>query len=210
MSKTAHILAADASRIPAAIKFHTGFHAMDADGIADALCALFIGPRPLLEQDENFRQIIPYVVIKQGSDFIGYVRGHGGGEARLHGKIAIGVGGHIDLPDIRMTSDGSVALWDTINDAACREIEEEVHFLDRGHLVNAAPPRWVGLLLCNDTAVDRVHIGVVGVLDVECEVLSNEDDSLTELDLFTAAELGQNEDRLENWTRLLLPFINHL
>ncbi len=206
MSKTAHILAVDAAALPDYI--HSGFHPMDEGSIFELLGgSLFVGPRPLLETDERFRQIIPYVVIKQGDEFIGYVRGSGGGEDRLHGKISIGVGGHIDLPDIEREHDGSINLAQTLGEAADREVDEEID-------ANVWFPqaKWVGLLSDNTDAVGRVHIGVVGLIhiDVGTEITSAEADTLTKLDAFSLSDLEQNRDRLESWTALLLPHLNDL
>lgn len=208
MSKTAHILAVDANNV---IFLPTGFHPMGEEEVLDHLTSagLFIGPRPMLEEDERFRQIIPYIVIKQGPDFLGYVRGTDGGEARLHGKIAIGAGGHIDLADVRLEPDGSVGLSVTLDLAGSRELEEELVF-SYGGLARLPPKiRWAGLLVDNTDAVGRVHIGVVGVAETECEITAKED-CISQLDSFSAEDLAAAEDRLESWSKLLLPHLDKL
>ena len=61
-------------------------------------------PRGEMEQDPSFKQLIPYVVFRH-TDPAGavhvfqYTRGGGQGEARLHAKRSVGVGGHISTED---------------------------------------------------------------------------------------------------------------
>lgn len=199
MSKTAHILAVDAERIPANFEA-TGFHQAGAASL-EALteAGLFIGPRPLLENDERFRQIIPYVVVTAPNGHIlTYVRGASGNEARLHGKLSIGAGGHIDLSDIKLHADGSIDLATTIAASAGRELQEELGLM--GYRVT-----WLGLLADNEDAVGRVHIGVVGVVNLghQSQVRTFED-TLENVIFMTLEELSAAQDRLEGWTRLLI------
>ena len=76
---------------------------LDAAGV-------WFGPKPVLEQDESFRQIIPYVVLRCGGNYLTYTRGATGGESRLHAKISMGFGGHVDLPDIKTDEKGLLDL----------------------------------------------------------------------------------------------------
>ena len=205
------ILAVEAVGLPAIYgsKQHDGLHPMSHEDtiktLADA--GTWLGPRGRLEEDPRFRQIIPYVIIRQNGKIVTYVRGASGGEARLHGKLSIGLGGHIDLPDVWFNDRATVNMSDTLEGAADRELAEEVD-LDS---VLRNEIKWVGLLTCNETEVDRVHIGVVGVLDVvgigEHGVVHPKEDSQENLVLMSPAELEAESSRLESWTRLCLPFL---
>jgi predicted NUDIX family phosphoesterase len=206
MSKTAHILAVDSRRMKMTGFVHTS-HEVAVAALED--CGLFIGPRQILEQDDRFRQIIPYIIVTQGKDIIGYVRGASGGEARLHGKIAIGVGGHIDLPDVEKNEDGSINLGETLAEASMRELREEIKITDLGRTLDFPDPKWVGLLIDSSNEVGRVHIGIVGIVDADGEVHSLEE-SQEGIDSFSIADLEQNKDRLESWTALLLPHLGEL
>lgn len=117
-------------------------------------------PRPEMEQDPSFKQLIPYVIFRY-TDPAGvahvfqYTRGKGQGEGRLHSKRSIGVGGHIssidaDSPDLNPYLEGMR-----------RELEEEVEI--------ATPYRDTLAGLINDdlTEVGRVHLGIVHLCDVE-------------------------------------------
>ena len=51
-------------------------------------------PRDEAEQRPDYKQIIPYVILRRGDEVFVTRRLSKGGEARLHGKISIGIGGH--------------------------------------------------------------------------------------------------------------------
>ncbi|MEG1686418.1 MAG: hypothetical protein RR276_00900, partial [Angelakisella sp.] len=53
-------------------------------------------PRPEAENDPTRKQIIPYVVLCRGSEVFATRRLNKGGEARLHGLLSLGIGGHIN------------------------------------------------------------------------------------------------------------------
>jgi hypothetical protein len=55
--------------------------------------------RDAAEGDPNFKQLIPYMVIRHGSQFLAYTRGKKGSETRLHALKSIGVGGHVEPCD---------------------------------------------------------------------------------------------------------------
>ena len=56
-------------------------------------------PRDEAEQRPDYKQIIPYVILRRGDEVFVTRRLSKGGEARLHGKISIGIGGHITPVD---------------------------------------------------------------------------------------------------------------
>src|SRR6476469_2162457 len=76
-------------------------------------------PRPEMEEDPSYKQIIPYVIFRSGDRIFRYTRGKTQGEARLHAKRSIGVGGHVDEPD----ADGRATL-DAYEVALRRELDE--------------------------------------------------------------------------------------
>jgi len=78
-----------------------------------------------VEQDPSIKQIIPYLMVRHGGRIFVFQRSAAGGEARLHGKYSIGVGGHINRSDV----EGDVDLLEA---GLRRELEEEL-------VVDAAP-----------------------------------------------------------------------
>jgi predicted NUDIX family phosphoesterase len=179
----------------------SGFHPCESDAALEILEAagLWFGPRAMLEDAPEFRQIIPYVILKLGDRFVRYTRTPAGGEARLHGKTSIGLGGHIDLPDAKSVGD-RFDLAATAAAAARRELDEEL----------GAPviegQDWIGLLVDNDSEVGRVHIGLVGLWTVHEPVRSAED-AIAEIGLCTLHDLHADRDRLEGWSQLVLPYL---
>ena len=55
--------------------------------------------RDLAEKDFEYKQIIPYVVLRFGDSVFSYVRGKKSTESRLVSNRSIGVGGHIEPND---------------------------------------------------------------------------------------------------------------
>lgn len=133
-----------------------------------ALHGLEFKRRGDVEEDESLLQIIPYMFLHntdEGKVFT-YCRSSQSGEKRLHGMYTVGIGGHLNEKDIQF---GPLA---TLFQGATRELKEEVT-LD--------PPTpfgvtMVGLLLLDNSAVDRVHLGVVIQIDYTGRVEPNGDE----------------------------------
>ena len=143
--------------------------------------------RPDAEDDPRFKQLIPYVVVRDGGRVFLMERTDAGGDRRLHGKASIGVGGHLNPVD-----EGEDALMAGLR----REWDEEL-------AADWAPEfRLVGLLNDDSNPVGAVHLGVV--FEVEANggaVEVRERDKLAgafvEPDAVRAAW-----DRLETWSQL--------
>ena len=78
-----------------------GFHA-DAERYLSALLVpelMEYRPRSEVEDDPSLKQIIPYVVLRCGDAVFCYTRGKSQGEARLHRRRSLGVGGHVAESD---------------------------------------------------------------------------------------------------------------
>ena len=56
-------------------------------------------PRPEMEVDPTYKQVIPYVLVTRGDEVFVMRRLKKGGETRLHGQLSLGVGGHINPVD---------------------------------------------------------------------------------------------------------------
>lgn len=157
----------------------------------------WFGPRPVLEHDETFRQIIPYVVLRCGDMFLTYTRGGAGGESRLHDRISMGFGGHVDLPDMKLDADGLFDLSATLANSVDRELREEIPGI---RIVGSS---WIGLLADNTDAVGRVHVGLIGIWDIKEIPARSGEDAIAELRGLSAAEVVAARDRLEGWSQIL-------
>ena len=137
--------------------------------ILQGLCAApFTARRGDVEDDPTLLQPIPYVVVARrgaaGRELFAYTRLAGGGEARLHGRMSIGVGGHMNLLF------DAASLHSVVEEEAGRELAEELHF--RGPDGDPADPpraRLLGLINDDTGAVQRVHIGLLALVEVPAE-----------------------------------------
>ena len=159
----------------------------------------FFVERRHAELDSSLKQVIPYcVVVRRGEVFV-MRRLDGGGEARLHGKRSVGVGGHINPVD------GGGA--DVVAKGLRREVEEELH------VDGPWDVRTVGLLNDDSTDVGSVHVGLVGVVTTDAEVRVRETHALegrfVSLDELHGM-LREERATFETWSALVLDRIDDL
>jgi predicted NUDIX family phosphoesterase len=178
------------------------FHMCTITSLLTALesAGLWIGPRSALEDNDSFRQVIPYIVLRERDQIVSYARTPAGTETRLHGRRSFGLGGHIDLQDVAVRS-GAIDLLRTLENAASREVEEEIG------PVRVFQRDWVGLIVENSTSVDRVHVGVVGVWDIDVIGGNSHEEAIGNAKLIPVTRLKNVRDELENWSAILLPFL---
>jgi predicted NUDIX family phosphoesterase len=171
-----------------------GWLGIRTDGAAGLLDAISTSgrfePRPMMETDPTFKQIIPYLVLRDGPSWFLMRRTRGGGDARLHDHWSIGIGGHLNPGDADIA--GGLA----------REWREEVAAdFEPRH-------RFVGLLNDDTTEVGRVHLGVVFVADADGRpVTVREADKLTG-EFVDAAAVRAVRDQLETWSRLVFDLLD--
>jgi predicted NUDIX family phosphoesterase len=116
-------------------------------------------------------------------------------EQRLANRLAIGWGGHIDLPDCQFTAVDELSLCRTVEVSAERELLEELGMICRTQAMEV-----LGLIISDDPT-GRVHVGLVLVLDCFATVLAKEDLQL-ELEWLTAEEILSRENH-EGWTKIV-------
>ena len=175
------------------------FQGMRVEGVDDMVSVLltennnFFMDRGAAEEDPSHKQLIPYCIFKCGDRVLHYTRGKAGGENRLHAKISVGVGGHINPVDMGEGRQGAAAYYAAVQ----REIDEELDIKGDYEM------RIVGLLNDDSNPVGQVHLGVVHVVELENEEVSSREDALTDLSWATIAELnGDLFERLETWSQL--------
>jgi predicted NUDIX family phosphoesterase len=165
---------------------------------------VIIAQRAMLEVNEAYRQIIPYTVLRSGDRYAAYRRTPKGGENRLHGQVSIGFGGHVDLVDVVFDPINSVVdLKKTIDEGSRRELDEELVLGEGVEIVKFTELN--EKIVSNANPVDRVHIGLVNIAEIEgdeSQVASGED-QLDFLGFLTVDELKALED-LESWTQALV------
>jgi len=155
---------------------------------------IWVGPRPTLETNENFKQIIPYILLSYQGKIALYQRTKKGGEGRLHNMHSIGFGGHMDAFDLAYNGDGEINLDKTIENSGQREIDEELivsEIVSKKHL---------GYIYDGSNPVGRVHIGVVEQWELSSDAIKSNEDEIHVVGLFTIDELKTYNGEMENWS----------
>jgi predicted NUDIX family phosphoesterase len=142
-------------------------------------------PRPAMEIEPSFKQIIPYLVLRDGERYFLMRRTKAGGDARLHDRWSIGVGGHLNPGDEGLAG-GLQREW-------------------REELVADFEPTFTPFALLNDdtTEVGAVHLGVVVLADAAGRpVAVRETDKLSGA-FADPAEVAAGAEYLETWSRIV-------
>ena len=136
------------------------------------------------EVEPKWRQIIPYVVVMHGDDVFTLRRLRKQTETRLHDKISIGMGGHINPGH-----DVLAGLQ--------KELDEEVT------IDGAYELEFAGILNDESTEVSRVHLGAVYVLRAStANVRVRETEKMTGSFVARRA-LASMRDAMETWSQVV-------
>lgn len=145
-------------------------------------------PRPDMELDETYKQIIPYLVFRHNDRYFLMQRSNKASETRLQSKYTLGIGGHVRAEDLQ---EGS-----TLFDWARREFHEEVAY--SGNLTITS----LGMLNDDSNEVGKVHIGLVLLLEGDSDQISVQEE-LKSGELFTLEECATYADRMETWSHII-------
>jgi predicted NUDIX family phosphoesterase len=173
----------------AALPDAAGWHGLRTAGL-DGFEALVaregrFEPRDAMERDPSHKQVIPYLILRDAERYFLMRRTTAGGDARLHDRYSIGVGGHLN------PGDGDLA------GGLRREWAEEV-------IADFEPDfRLVALLNDDTTDVGSVHLGAVYVADAAGRPVAIRETDKLEGGFSTPADVAAVADRLETWSRLV-------
>jgi predicted NUDIX family phosphoesterase len=146
-------------------------------------------PRARVEEDPSWKQIIPYLVLRDRGRIFLMRRTRAGADARLHERWSVGLGGHVN-PD-----DGGLP------GGLRREWAEELAADWRPDF------RMLGLLNDDSDPVGQVHLGVVFSAEAAGrEVAIRENDKLSGA-FVTPLDVLRVYDRLETWSSLLYDYV---
>lgn len=143
------------------------------------------------EIDPEFKQLIPYLVLRCGDRLFHYRRGAKGAETRLWALRSVGIGGHISKAE-----DAGAA--DPYRAGMVRELREEVD------VQTPFVERMFGLINDDATPVGTVHLGVVHMLELESPRVSPREDNLADAGFAPVAQLRSCTSEFETWSRLVL------
>lgn len=146
-------------------------------------------PRADAEDDPSWKQVIPYVLLRDGERVFLMRRTRAGGDERLHQRFSIGVGGHIN------PEDGGVF------GGLRREWAEEI---EAGFEPRFEP---IGVLNDDENAVGAVHLGLVFSADADGRPVSIRERGKLSGEFVTVDGVAEVADRLETWSALLFEFL---
>lgn len=188
---TEQVLVLPRDRVPGGCDF-SGVRPADADDLIAlrevvATHGRFLD-RPLAEDSPAWKQLIPYVVVRDGEDIFLMERTDAGGDARLHRKASIGVGGHLNPVD-----EGE----DPLMVGLAREWSEE--------LVAAWEPdyRLVGMLNDDSNPVGAVHVGVVFEVQADGRPVAVRETHKLSGRFVPPAAVATAWERMETWSQLV-------
>lgn len=157
----------------------------DAGAILDLITKQhFFVARADAEVEPKWRQIIPYVVVTHGDDVFTLRRLRKQTEARLHDKVSIGIGGHINPGH-----DVLAGLQ--------KELDEEITIDDPYEL------EFAGILNDESTEVSRVHLGAVYVLRASSANVSVRETEKMTGSFVARHELASMRDAMETWSQVV-------
>ena len=189
------VLVLPRDRVPGGCDF-AGVRAAEGAALAELLDAVqahgTFMDRPLAEESPDYKQLIPYVVVRDGGRTFLMQRTDAGGDPRLHGKASIGVGGHLNPVD-----EGADPLFAGLR----REWSEEL-------ITDWEPEfRLVGLLNDDSNPVGSVHLGVVFTIEAAGRPVDVRERDKLRGQFVAASEVRSAWDRLETWSRLVAEYL---
>ena len=141
--------------------------------------------RSAVEVDPSLKQIIPYLVVRDGPGYFLMRRTRAGADSRLHDRYSIGVGGHLN-PGDRNLAGGLAREWAEEVDA---DFEPEFRF--------------VGLLNDDTTDVGSVHLGAVFMADAAGRAVTIRETDKLSGSFADPQDVAAVVDRLETWSAIV-------
>ena len=157
----------------------------------------FFAERRHCETDSSFKQIIPYTILSQGERVFLLKRFSSQGESRLHNKLSIGVGGHINPVD---------GVENQLEEGCRRELTEELEIGEE------FLPRPVGIINDDSNGVGSVHFGIVHHLRLEKGCVAVRETEMMEGSFVPVQELKRLAEEptsnFETWSSLIISGID--
>jgi len=151
--------------------------------------------RDLAEYDPEWRQVIPYQIIQNynahPAEYLLMQRTTKQTEERLHEKFSLGIGGHINPIDNQAQS--------VIQANIVREREEEIS-------IDVYTENLMGVIACDTSEVDRVHLGLVFMLGCRATFEIREKENMT-AQWERLADIITHYEKLERWSQLVATYL---
>jgi len=189
MSADELVLGVPRARLPGGGGWHGVFYGDVAPVLALIDAEGTYRPRGEVEEDAAWKQVIPYVVLRDRGSIFLMRRSRAGSDARLHERYSVGIGGHVN------PEDGGLA------GGLRREWDEE--------LVADWEPEFrpVGLLNDDSDPVGAVHVGVVYSVEAAGRPASVRETDKLEGGFVAPLQVLRVYERLETWSSLVYDFL---
>jgi predicted NUDIX family phosphoesterase len=148
--------------------------------------------RGIVEHNNEYKQLIPYALLKFNNKFFKYQRSFSTEEDRLRKQYSIGVGGHINKSD-------GLLLIENFDWAIERELSEEID-------ISIPKERnIIGYINDNSDSVGKVHFGIIYEFILDNEIIRiKEKSKLINFGFVSISELLINYNYYENWSRIII------
>jgi|SRR5690606_29440038 len=150
-------------------------------------------PRSVMETNETYKQIIPYLVFEHNHRYFLMQRQSHASESRLQNKLTLGIGGHIRKEDM---TENSLFAW------ATREFHEEVDYT--GNLT----VKPLGIINDDSNDVGKVHIGFVFLLNGNFDTITVKSE-LKSGSLVSLDQCIEQKECMESWSQFIVDFLQH-
>ena len=163
---------------------------------------MWFWPRDYLETDSNYKQIIPYVVVRSWDKIGVYTRSVTGWENRLYNRLSIWFWWHISVADSYL--DGEVLnVQNTIITSLRRELEEELG------IKKLYPVKHLGYIYDPSNEVGKVHLGVVYTIEIDQTDIWTIEEHIKEFQFIRMNEFSSLEGEFETWSQFLIQFFQN-
>jgi predicted NUDIX family phosphoesterase len=157
--------------------------------------------RDEVEHDDTYKQVIPYLLVRCGEKWFLTHRTRKQVEARLHDKISLGVGGHVNPEDGEPEGNERLFADDYIGGCAERELNEELEIEADLHAIDL---KMIGYVNDDSTDVSRHHVGLI----FEVTVPDEDAVAIREKENMTGAFASREQieaaiPMMENWSALI-------
>src|SRR3989338_9082106 len=157
-------------------------------------------PRSEAENNPSWQQIIPYLIFENSGKYFVMQRRGDHSDKRLANKFSIGIGGHINLKDVKGSKDNKRVKGVNIMDWASREFEEEVDYAGK------YKAEFLGLINDDTNDVGLVHVGlIIRILGDSNNISIRDEHKLGKLE--SLSNVGLHYRHMETWSQIVYDFL---
>lgn len=163
-----------------------------------------------VESDPRWKQIIPYLIFEHDGKILAMQRKGTHTDKRLANMYSIGVGGHINLKDVKGIKSKRELIFDKskskgikgdeVMEWAKREFEEEIDYKGK------YTAKFLGVLNHDANDVGLVHVGLVIMLSGDSSEIKIRDEHKSGT-MMTIDELGRHYKKMETWSQIVYDFM---